>query len=283
MYLGCYTRGIDSDGITKRARNITSVMAGVAKRNAVRTSCPVVMRDFFLVPDEDKRLFGGLDRSVRPDVHFNATFEIEAGSRSEREILSLKGSLPEGSGTVRLSFTNDYWGGNNTLDRNVHLDRLDLKNEARRVVASYELEDVAPEADCMGPNGDNYALWCDRSLDVLIDVPMAGQYALEVVAWADQAGDALARLDVAVLAPAFSGGGAAAIREKLVELHDELLGTQVTPHSPDVNATFDLFVDTMERRASEDKGYFSWWHCPWWRDIRFFDGILDDVVVKETQ
>ena len=273
--------GIDSDGITKRARNITSVMAGVAKRNAVRTSCPVVMRDFFLVPDENKRLFGGLDRFVRPDINFNATFEIEAGSRSERETLSLEGSLPEGSGTVRLSFTNDYWGGNNNLDRNVHLDRLDLRNEAGRVVASYELEDAAPEADCMGPNGDNYGLWCNRSLDVLIDVPAPGRYTVEVVVWADQAGEELARLDIAVLDLAGSGGGATAIREKLVELHDKLLGIQVTPHSPEVNATFKLFVDTMERRASEDKDYFSLRHCPWWGDIRFFDGILDDIVVKK--
>ena len=42
--------GIDSDGITARARDITSVMAGVAKRHAVQVSCPVVMRELYLVP-----------------------------------------------------------------------------------------------------------------------------------------------------------------------------------------------------------------------------------------
>ena len=51
--------GLDSDGITERARNVTSVMAGVAKRHAVQTSCPVVMRDLYLVSEEDRRLFGG--------------------------------------------------------------------------------------------------------------------------------------------------------------------------------------------------------------------------------
>ena len=39
--------GIDSDGITERARNMTTVMAGVAKRHAVRTSCPVVLKRAF--------------------------------------------------------------------------------------------------------------------------------------------------------------------------------------------------------------------------------------------
>ena len=56
--------GIDSDGVTERARDITSVMAGVAKRHAAEVSCPVVMRDFYLVPDAERRLFAGI-RSIR--------------------------------------------------------------------------------------------------------------------------------------------------------------------------------------------------------------------------
>ena len=47
--------GIDSDGVTERARDLTSVMAGVAKRHAVEMSCPVVMREFYLVPEAERR------------------------------------------------------------------------------------------------------------------------------------------------------------------------------------------------------------------------------------
>ena len=65
-----------------------------------------------------------------------------------------------------------------------------------------------------------------------IDVPQAGRYKVEIVAWADQAGDALPQLDVAVLNATNSGKGAEAIRAKLVELHDTLLGVEVTPYSP---------------------------------------------------
>ena len=46
--------GIDSDGITERARDITSVMAGVAKRHAAQVSCPVVMREVYLLPDAER-------------------------------------------------------------------------------------------------------------------------------------------------------------------------------------------------------------------------------------
>ena len=57
--------GIDSGGITERARDITSVMAGVARRHAVQSSCLIVMRDLYLLPDADRRLFAGIDQYVR--------------------------------------------------------------------------------------------------------------------------------------------------------------------------------------------------------------------------
>ena len=53
--------GIDSDGVTERSRESTSVMAGVAKRHAVVVSCPVVMREFFLLSEGDRQLFAGIN------------------------------------------------------------------------------------------------------------------------------------------------------------------------------------------------------------------------------
>ncbi|MCY4559713.1 MAG: DUF1588 domain-containing protein [Chloroflexi bacterium] len=273
--------GIDSDGITERARNITSVMAGVAKRHAVRTSCPVVMREFYLLPDEGRRLFAGLDRTARPDLDIGATFEIAAASGEAREVLSLEGALPRGSTTVRLTYTNDWWGGSSATDRNVYLDRLDLRDAAGRIVVSRELETVEPEGDCKGPAGDSFGLYCNRSLDVRIEVPEAGRYAIEVVAWAHQAGDQLARLEVAVLDATHSGNGATAIRNKLVELHEKLLGVEVTPHSADVDAAFNLFVDVMERGRSSEEDRFNRWQCDWRGDIHFLDGILEDPIVRK--
>ena len=130
--------GIDSDGITERARDITSVMAGVTKRHAARVSCAVVMREFFLVSEEDRQVLAGIGRDVT-------------------------------------------------------------------------------DSD--------------------------------------------------------------AIRSKLVELYDELLGTQVTPHSPDVEAAYQLFVDEMQRARQAQDNHFNPWECDWAWDHLFFEGILDDAVV----
>ena len=110
--------GIDSDGITERMRDITSVMAGVAERHAAIVSCPAVTREFYLLPDTQRRLFEGIDKHVT-------------------------------------------------------------------------------------------------------------------------ASDA--------------------IRRKLVELHDKLLGVQVTPHSPDVEAAYQLFEDARERRREAQDGGFNIW------------------------
>ena len=272
--------GIDSDGITKRGRNITTVMAGVAKRHAVETSCPVVLRELFLLSDQDRRLFRGFDKSVTPEMNFGASFDIKAASRAEREILSLEGSFPDDTSTVRLTFTNDWWGGSSANSRHVHLDRLDLRDASGRIVASRELETVESKGDCKWQDGDNFGLWCNGSLDVATEVPRAGNYRIEVVAWADQAGDELARLEVAVLDATLSGGGAVAIRDKLVELHEKLLGVEVTPYSPDVDAAFSLFVDVMERRRTSGDRNFPWWECEF-NDVQLFDGILDNILIEK--
>ena len=132
------------------------------------------------------------------------------------------------------------------------------------------------------PVDDHFALHCEGSLAVTVDIPAAGDYRIEVVAWADQAGDEYPRLDVTVESDAQDSAGANAIRGKLVELHEKLLGVRVTPHSPDVEAAYRLFVDVWERkRGSQDaETHFRGRRCDWGRDIRLWDGILDDAVVE---
>ena len=132
--------GIDSDGVTQRSRESTSVMAGVARRHAVEVSCLVVLREFYLVPESERQLFAGIDLSER-------------------------------------------------------------------------------DAD--------------------------------------------------------------AVKDKLVELHDTLLGVQVTPDSADVEAAYRLFVQVMEGARASGHGWFDGWACPF-SDQSFFEGILDDVLVLRS-
>ena len=274
--------GIDSDGITERARDMTSVMAGVARRQAAMVSCPVVMRELYLLPEADRKLFAGIDRDVTPGMELGASFEVEAGSRSRRETLSLSGTLTAGPTTVRLSHSNDYNEPN--AHRNLFLDRLMVRNAAGRIIARRELETLRPSGNCNDPHRGDYALWCSGWLDVPIDIPAAGNYEIDIVAWASHAGDELPRLSVVVESET-EGSGAGTIRAKLVELFDKLLGVQVTPHSPDVEAGFRLFAEVMERGREAQKFSFRGSECYWnWlTDLRFFEGILDDALVQEGE
>ena len=277
--------GIDSDGITERARDLTSVMAGVAKRHAVQVSCPLVMRDLFLVPEAERRLFAGIDRHVTPFLELGALFEIEAGSRAERETLAMTGPLTAGPKTVRLAFTNHYWDESAGTGRHVHLDRLVVRNAAGRMVADHELEELPSPEDCRSSNGDNFALWCEAAVEVVVDLPAAGEHTVEVVAWGAQAGDELPRLSVVVESDAGGSAGEDIIRSKLVELYDALLGVEVTAHSADVEAAYRLFVEVMALgRGSDGWGragqWFEWWRCDSGFPLNYFDGILDDIVVE---
>ena len=272
--------GIDSDGISKRARNMTSVMAGVAKRHAAHTSCPVVMRELFLLADEDRKLFADIDKEVTPALEFSAIFEITAASRSELETLPLQGHLTAGEKTVKIAFLNDYWHETRG-DRDVLLDRLTVRRGGT-VVYQYEMENLDHRPQCHHVEQDAFHLSGSGKgcvLAVPVDIPSDGTYQIEVAAWANHAGDELPKLSVAVESDA-EGFGAAVIREKLVEFHETLLGVDVTPYSPDIDAAFSLFVEVMERGRGSEEAHFPWWGCNL-NDIYFFNGIVDNIVTKK--
>ena len=269
--------GIDSDGVTERARDITSVMAGVAKRHAVQVSCPVVMREFYLLPDTGRRLFAGIDPSVTPTSEFGASFRVEAESWDERETFSLSGALTAGAKSVRLSFIKNMDG------QKLRLDRLEVRNAAGEVVARREIKDVEwSGGDCGQARSDNFSLYCDgSSVSAHVDIPAEGNYVIEVTAWGDQTGAELPELGVAVESNSEGSAGSAAIRNKLVELHDKLFGVRVTPDSPEVQAAYRLFVDvwTRGREAQDDRLEF--WQCNvYGRDHFYFEGILDNTIVE---
>ena len=272
--------GIDSDGITERARDITSVMAGVAKRHAAQVSCPVVMREVYLLPDEERRLFAGIDASVTPVSEFSDTFEVNAATRPGRETLSLQGHLTTGPLTVSLAYLNEFWHQTRG-DRDILLDSLTVR-QGDTVVFHFEMENLAHRPRCHHIEQNAFHLSGSGRgcvLAVPLEIPADGEYQVDIVAWADHAGDELPLLHVMVESDSRNSVGAAAIREKLVELHDKLLGVQVEPDSPDVEAAYRLFVNTWQRGRATLDGRFD--RClP--DDHFYLEGILDNAVIEHV-
>ena len=283
--------GIDSDGITKRGRDLTSVMAGVAERHAAATSCPVVMKDFYFLDDADRLLFRGIDTDVSPVSEFSGRFEVEASSWSDRETFQLSGHLAAGVKRVALTFPNDHADDNG--DRNVRLFRLDVSDANGVVVASRDLADLEPpEADwgaCGGRSWnsetrreDHFNLWstCGPAF-AEVDIPSDGNYRFEVTAWADQYGDELARLGVAVESDTEGSAGSHAIKAKLAELHHKLLGVEGDVDSEDVRGAYDLLVDVWQRNRKSVDFWFPGTRCGWSEDAHYFDGIADHLWQTE--
>ncbi len=276
---------IDSGGIRKRGRDFTSVMAGVAERHAAATACPVVMKDFYLVNDSDRRLFGGITASTTPTLEFSAFREIAVSSQSSPATVSVEGALRQGRATVTLSgpwSERDNWS--------LHLDRLAIRDAQGQEVFSRELEDVVDVTGCGGnlADGDHFAFNCWGSMDVPVDIPADGRYDIEVVVWAvdwaDERGDELPRLEVLVNADDVEGSaGARAIKTKLAELHDKLLGVEAHVDSPDVLGAYELFVGAWRNgRESEDFDFRSM-RCDWLDDQHYLDDTLDDALVGDGE
>ena len=275
--------GIDSDGVTERGRDLTSMMSGVAQSHAVETSCPIVMKELYLLADQDRRLFAGSSIDVTPNSEFGGTFEVEAASSAEREVVSVSGRLERGEVSVTLAFLNNE-AGSDPVDRNLRLDRLDVKDARGNVVDSHELEEATGRGcEWNRAEDDHFAFYCNGSVEVLVMVPTEGTYDFQVVAWADQNPGELAKLEILIGSGVDDSNGAQVIKAKLVELYERLHGVQVAVDSPEISGAYELFIDVWNRQRQAVGTDFEQWRenidCTWRGDEYFLDGIVEDAFV----
>ena len=226
---GSYTLlygGIDSNGITHRAVDVTPMMAAVAQSHAVEVSCPVVLREFFLLPDDQRRLLGGIQASASPVEVASDEFSIVAESWESRQTVSLSAFISPGSMIVRLTFSNPYFvGPGRGRHRVLNLDRLTVRDQGGDFERTVELESL-PEQDCADPNeGPFYQMHNRCSVTIPIEVPEAGNYVIDVVADHWRAGTEPARLEISIESDRPTPTSEKTIRNKLVELHANLFGT----------------------------------------------------------
>ena len=268
--------GIDSDGIIVRADDMTPLMAAVAQRHAIEVSCPVVLREFYLLPDEDRRLFGGIDTNTSPTSEAFASAEIASELRESAQTVSLPVSLAAGSKTVRLAFTNDFYDKTEG-DRNLYLDALVVRDAAGSTVERIELENLPPQAnpDCNHARTHDFALHCSGALDVAVSIPADGEYRIEVVAYQEAGGNEPAKLEIAVESDGGSSRGSRAIKGKLAELHQILFGVAAPEDSPDIETSYQFFREAWERKRRTEGSRFGEAYCSI-NDVRYFERIFDD-------
>ena len=276
--------GIDSDGITTRATDMTPVMAALAQNYAAEVSCPIVRREFFFWEHADRQLFGGIDRFDSPVSETYGQFDVTADTWATRQTFSLEAPLAAGSKTIQLAFTNNYHDDENDLDRNLKIDRVTVRDSTGATIRQIELELLGRD-HCRGPADpfDSYqTFWCNADLSVPVEIDHDDIYRIDIVAHQDAAGDEPARMSVMVESDDGVSAGAAAIRNKLVDLHLKLLGVEVAPNSADVNEAFSIFFEVWShmRRTTGTEFGASQFECGEY-DHAYYDGMISDLVVLD--
>ena len=284
--------GIDSDGNIDRVRDMTAVMASVAKSHAIELSCPIVLRDMFLVRDGERLLFNGADHSVYPTSEFSLQTEVTAESYERRAAKLLSGPLTAGKVSVNMYFTNDYWGGSAETDRNLYISLVRIRDEDNELVGVVEPEDfIATDCGSLGSvntgSGQKsyYGLYSSNCEPLIaeFDIPADGNYTIHVVAWAKQAGDEKARLAFDVESDMERSAGSHAIKAKLAELYSVLLGESLSLESEELNDTYDVFVEVWNREKTQHRSELtSAISCAWAHDFYFLEGLTNDHIYQES-
>ena len=282
--------GIDSAGVTERAGDMTALMASVAQRQALELSRMIVLKELYLLPKAERRLFGSVDVRHSPAAELGAVSSVQ-GLRDAAQTLVITGGIKRGTKTVTLAFLNGTWDAKQRKGRHAWVDRIALKDSAGALVASVELEELSSyttshNGNCGHFTDSGYQFHgCEGAL---LHFPLAiaadGDYRLEVVTWGERFGDQLPRLAVSVDGDSISSHQASRIKAQIRALHWSLLGEQVAIDSRDAEEAFALFSDVWHQRHNPNSGSRL---CDWPAgrcllnvDQAFFEGIVEEQPLR---
>ena len=281
--------GIDSGGVTERARDMTPLMASVAQRHAVELGRMVVLKELYLLANSDRKLLRGVDVRRSPAVEIGRVAGVR-GLSGAPETLAASGSMRRGTKTVTLAFLNGRWDEERRQGRHLWVDRLDLRDAAGDLVASVELEELADyteshSGDCGHFSEDAYQFHgCEGAiLRFPLEIAADGEYRMDLVLWGERLGDELPRLSVSIDGDTIGARSARRIKARLAALHWDLLGVRVATDSPDVEEAYGLFVDVWERRRAADDTRLCDWptgRCLFHVDQGFFEGIVEEQPLR---
>ena len=283
--------GIDSAGVTERAGDMTPLMASVAQRHAVELSRMVVLKELYLLANEDRKLLRGVDVRRSPAAEAGRVVAVR-GSWEVPQTLTVAGPMQRGTKTVSLAFLNGRWDEERRQGRHLWVDRVDVFDPSGRLAGTVQMEELADyeeshSGDCGHFTEDAYQFHgCEGAmLRFPLEIAADGEHRLEIVLWGERLDNELPKLSVAIETDTIQPRGAARIRARLAALHWDLLGIRVSTDSPDVDEAYGLFVDVWEqRRAADDTRLCDWpaGRCLLHVDQGFFEGIVEEQPLGEN-
>jgi len=261
-----YYGGIDSSAITKRATELTPLMSTVAMAHGLESACPIVLREFIL-PDGSRRLFNGIDGLTTPLTVGSSNFSLTTTTSPSFSDQSLIIEIPVGANTINVSAIDGFCDYDSVNDVCLALSFLLVGSISTLAPGtlnpqSIDVDSIQFDDDCGGAiEGDVIALYNQCTASFTLNVAVAGSYTITVALsgikqGADHvnANEIQSSISVAsqVSASTAQTTGSDEIRQKLVELHQLMLGKTYTVNSTEIETAYQLYVDSWQERLSAD-------------------------------
>ena len=153
--------GIDSGGIAERGRDLTSIMAGVARRLATQTSCPTVMKELYLAKARDRRLLAGVNLSRTPDTAAGAAAVRSMLAELFETLLGVEADASSPDVQAAFDLFMDVWRRMEASDNtDFRMERCDWHED------DHYFDGILDDAWTVDENGERHLDW-DRVLDFI--------------------------------------------------------------------------------------------------------------------
>ena len=279
--LNLYYGGIDSNGIKERSRAMTALMANVAERNGLHLACGVTTLDFFEnTKPEDRRLFD-ISPIITPLTEITRSVSVDIGTLGTATSYDVATTLSAGTKELLINFTNDAYDEDTGADRNLYIDAVEIY-QGDTLIDTIEAEDFPDtqgfsqttysDGDVMGDvhwdevDGNwqpaAWILWSDGYVGIRVELPADGYYRFRIKAWGSDVGDGVAS-DMTVTVAGISidelTRGALAIKNQIRSLHHKLLGDDLPIDDPEIEAVYELLLETWQDRKTHEYNNWAWY------------------------
>ncbi len=261
-----YYGGIDSVGITERARVLNSIMSNVAQAHALSVSCPSVIFDLNRSAS-DRIIFKFVDKYTTPVSQARQAFTVTGTRTATASSHALGTTLNQGSLRIRVSFDSPYY--DDVLDSSLLLviHEINVRDSGGALIANFEganfdtLDGLDHSLNSEGERtGAQYFdaaegevtgwfLW-NGYVDVPLTVSVQGLYDIEVVASPQNipAQDAEFSITKNETDQYSDPSGEVQIKRELQGLHQRLLGENLDLDSVELLSSYQLLMDIWQAR-----------------------------------
>ena len=238
--------GIDSDNVITRMREPSAFMTGVATRQALMGSCPIVAFEFDQ-PMNERKLLNQVDEHDLPGLLRHELITISADSLSNMQQFSWTKTIE--TGALRLMLRPENYLQEGSSYRRVVMNSISIFDANNNLVIQMNpgqaIADNSHSAywrSASNAYSSSVRLNNDQSgFTMVLPINESGEYRVEVSVFAEQVGNELAKMNVYLLEGDLSKPHQAgvAVKAMIAQLYQHMLGAQAD--ATEIEAIYQLF------------------------------------------